>query len=69
MIPTIILGFVLVYPLWRIFSRTGLTPALSLLAFVPFVGVFIVLAVLAFTPWPASEGAGERAPEGGAGRT
>ncbi len=58
MIPTIIFGFVLVYPLWRIFSSTGLTPALSLLIFVPFVGVFIVLAVLAFTSWPAAEGAG-----------
>ncbi len=58
MIPTIIFGFVLVYPLWRIFSRTGLTPALSLLIFVPYAGVFIGLAVLAFTSWPATEGAG-----------
>ncbi|MFQ5938988.1 MAG: hypothetical protein ACE5KL_02825 [Alphaproteobacteria bacterium] len=68
MISTIILGFVLVYPLWRIFSRTGLTPALSLLIFVPFVGGLIVLAVLAFTSWPATEGAAG-APEGDAGRT
>jgi hypothetical protein len=68
MITTIILGFVLVYPLWRIFSRTGLTPALSLLIFVPFAGVFIVLAVLAFDRWPATEGAAG-APEGDAGRT
>jgi len=61
LIPTIILGFVLIYPLWRIFSRAGLAPALSLFVFVPFVGGLIVLAVLAFSRWPASEGAGESA--------
>ena len=61
LIPTIILGFVLVYPLWRIFSRVGLAPALSLFVFVPLVGGLIVLAVLAFSRWPATEAAGESA--------
>lgn len=61
LIPTIILGFVLVYPLWRIFSRAGLAPALSLFVFVPLVGGLIVLAVLAFSRWPATEAAGESA--------
>ena len=61
LISAILVGLVLIYPLWRIFSRAGLAPALSLFVFVPFVGGLIVLAVLAFSRWPASEGAGESA--------
>jgi hypothetical protein len=38
--------------LWRIFRRAGFTPALSLVALVPF-GLFIAGSILAFQPWPA----------------
>jgi O-antigen ligase len=39
-------------PLWRIVKRTGLPPALSLLALVPVVNIIFVW-VFAFIDWPA----------------
>lgn len=42
-------------PAWNIFTRAGFHPALSLLIFVPFVGPFIALLVLAFCRWPRLE--------------
>lgn len=42
---------VFVWPLWKICSKAGLTPALSLLALFPF-GIVIVLFVLAVSEWP-----------------
>jgi hypothetical protein len=49
------IGLLLIIPLWRIFQRAGLMPALALLVFVPFLGPFVVLAILAFSRWPAVE--------------
>ena len=40
-----------VFLLWRIFTKAGLSGALSLLIFVPFIGTLIVLCVLAFADW------------------
>lgn len=55
----LLLGFVLVVllvvPIWKIFSKAGLNPLLSLLLFVPLAGVFIVTLLLAFMKWPAVE--------------
>lgn len=51
---TLIGGLILVYPLWRIFGRVGLSPYFSLLIFVPLIGGLAVLAVLAFADWPAA---------------
>jgi hypothetical protein len=45
-----ILAFV-VYCLWRIFTKAGLSPALAFLIFVPGVGSAIVLCILAFMDW------------------
>lgn len=45
-------GLLLIVPLWRIFERAGFTPMLSLFVFVPFLGPFIVAAILAFARWP-----------------
>lgn len=53
----LIVGVILVYPLWRAFSRAGLNPALSLFVFIPLIGWLIVLYVGAFAHWPnAREG-------------
>jgi ABC-type spermidine/putrescine transport system permease subunit II len=53
---TIIIGIVLtilfVIPLWRIFQRAGMHPAMSLLAMLPLVGPVVVMAVLAWSDWP-----------------
>ncbi|WP_421791505.1 hypothetical protein [Hyphobacterium sp.] len=42
----------IVFPCWRIISRTGLPGALGLLALIPLVNL-ILLWVLAFIDWPA----------------
>jgi hypothetical protein len=41
----------LIFCLWRIFTKAGLSGALSLLVLVPGVGSLIVLCVLAFADW------------------
>ena len=51
----VILSLLLVIPTWRIFVRAGFSGALSLLHFVPVVGLLVILAILAFSDWPAGE--------------
>ncbi|KPF69043.1 hypothetical protein IP84_07660 [beta proteobacterium AAP99] len=55
----VVVALLLVIPLWRICQRAGLSPYLSLVAAVPFIGLLIVAAVLAFAPWPARPDAAE----------
>lgn len=47
-------GLILGLPLWQIFGRAGFRPYLSLLVFVPILGVLFVLFWLAVVPWPAA---------------
>ena len=51
----ILLSLLLIIPTWRIFARAGFSGALSLLHLVPVVGNLIVMAILAFSDWPAGE--------------
>ena len=51
----VVLSLLLVIPTWRIFVRAGFSGALSLLHFVPVVGVLVIMAILAFSDWPAGE--------------
>jgi hypothetical protein len=51
----ILLSLLLIIPTWRIFTRAGFSGALSLLHLVPVVGILIVMAILAFSDWPAGE--------------
>jgi hypothetical protein len=48
-----VVALVIIYPCWKIFQRVGLSPALSLLIFIPALGWWIAGAVLAFSRWPA----------------
>ena len=48
-------ALVLIIPTWRICTRAGFSGALSLFHLVPLIGSFIVMAVLAFSPWPNGE--------------
>lgn len=48
-------ALVLIIPTWRIFTRAGFSGALSLFHLVPLIGLFIVMAVLAFSDWPNGE--------------
>ena len=52
----------LLYPLWRIFSRAGIKPTASLLVLVPYAGTVMVLLLLAFLDWPNARRAGEPKP-------
>ena len=56
-------ALLLIVPTWRICRRAGFSGALSLFHLVPVIGSFIVMAILAFSTWPAGE-----APAGGAVR-
>ena len=51
----VVLSLLLVIPTWRIFVRAGFSGALSLLHFVPVVGLLVIMAILAFSDWPAGE--------------
>ena len=48
-------ALVLIIPTWRVFTRAGFSGALSLFHLVPLIGLFIVMAVLAFSDWPNGE--------------
>lgn len=48
-------ALVLIIPTWRICTRAGFSGALSLFHLVPLIGLFIVMAVLAFSDWPNGE--------------
>jgi hypothetical protein len=47
----VVLTAFVVLPLWLICSRAGFSPALSLVALVPFIGLPIVIAMLSFKTW------------------
>ncbi len=51
----VLFALVLIIPSWRIFARAGFSGALSLFHLVPVVGSFVVMAILAFSTWPAGE--------------
>ena len=51
----LLVALVLIVPTWRICTRAGFSGALSLFHLVPLIGSFIVMAVLAFSDWPAGE--------------
>ena len=50
----VIIGMVciILLPYWKIFSKAGFSPALSLLMVIPFVNI-IMLYYFAFSEWPA----------------
>jgi uncharacterized protein (DUF983 family) len=47
-------GLILAVPFWVTFRKAGLSPWISLLIFLPYVPP-LVLMVLAFSRWPATE--------------
>ena len=51
----VLLALVLIIPTWRICARAGFSGALSLFHLIPVIGSFIVMAILAFSTWPAGE--------------
>ena len=51
----LLVALLLIIPTWRIFVRAGFSGALSLLHLAPFVGLLVIMAILAFSDWPAGE--------------
>jgi hypothetical protein len=51
----LLVALLLIVPTWRIFVRAGFSGALSLLHLVPVVGLLVIMAILAFSDWPAGE--------------
>ncbi len=51
----LLFALLLIVPTWRIFVRAGFSGALSLLHLVPFVGLLVIMAILAFSDWPDGE--------------
>ncbi len=56
----LLVSLLLIIPTWRIFVRAGFSGALSLLHLVPVVGLLVVMAILAFSDWPAGEASSPR---------
>ena len=52
-----VLAIIAIIPFWRICTRVGLSPWLSLLLIIPLVNL-IFIYYLAFTDWPALGGGG-----------
>jgi hypothetical protein len=48
----VVLLTVTTVPSWRILRRTGLSPWLSLLSFVPMIGTIAILWIIAYRRWP-----------------
>jgi hypothetical protein len=46
-------GLVMLWPLWRIFTRTGKSPMLAFLVFIPILGWLAIYLILALSKWPA----------------
>ncbi len=44
-------ALVVIIPLWRVFERAGLAPALALIVLAPYVGIVVVAMILAFAAW------------------
>lgn len=51
----LIVALLLIVPFWKVHKRAGLWPPLSLIIFLPWLGLVISPLILAFTPWPAAK--------------
>lgn len=48
----VLVGPIVLVPMWKIFARTGLPAPLSLLVLVPIAGPLFTGCILAFARWP-----------------
>lgn len=48
----IVIAALQIIPCWKALEKTGQTPALSLIALIPGLGLLIVLLILAYGRWP-----------------
>lgn len=50
-IETLVIAALLLLPLWKVFTRSGLNPYLSLTVLIPGLGFFIACIILAVSKW------------------
>ena len=55
LIEVLVVAILLLFPLWKVYARAGLSPYLSLTLLIPGFGFFIALAILAFSKWELVE--------------
>jgi hypothetical protein len=55
---SVIFSIIIVWPIWRIFQKTGQLPALSLLVLIPVVGPAVVALIFGRGRWPNAPGGG-----------
>ncbi len=48
---TLLIIILLFYPTWRIYGRAGLNKNFSFTLLIPFVGIFVCAAILAYSAW------------------
>lgn len=53
---SLVLGAIFLFPFRRIFLRAGINKNLAYLAFLPVLGVLILLGIAAFKEWPNEPG-------------
>ena len=51
----LLFALLLIIPTWRICTRAGFSGPLALFHLVPLIGSFVIMAILAFSTWPAGE--------------
>lgn len=47
------IAVILIFPIWKICSKAGKNPGISLLSLIPFFGFVVVCLILAFSNWPS----------------
>jgi hypothetical protein len=53
----LIVGVIVIWPFWRIFTKAGFSGALAILMIIPILNV-VMIFYLAFSEWPAMRGGG-----------
>lgn len=50
-IQVIVTAIMFLYPVWRIFKRAGLNPAISLTILIPYIGILLSGIILVVSKW------------------
>lgn len=50
-IQVIVTAILFLYPVWRIFKRAGLNPAISLTVLIPYIGILLSGIILVVSKW------------------
>ncbi|MEM6944512.1 MAG: hypothetical protein AAF416_23290 [Pseudomonadota bacterium] len=56
MLYLVVMTTIVLFSFWKILPRAGLSPWLTLTTLIPFVGLPVLLLVLALRPWPGDGG-------------